>query len=1847
MKTTRILSLLMAVVMLIGMIPGMVFAADEAIQIASAEDFPTEIAEGAEYELSADIVLSAGQQIETLAGLLDGKGYTVTLADKPLANNVSGTIQNLGIKGNGTLTIGANSASIAVTLSGTMQNCYSLVDLTVSGVDDSAGLVGTLSNGKIYNCYYAGKNATYGGGLVAYAEGGEISNTYYTNGMMGPVSVGTNKVTKTNVEKMADMTGIAAVEALNTEINDTGFIWAQDTENINGGYPVLTEATGEITVNKSALEAKIAEADELNEAKYTEDTWSALSKALSDARTVYESETATQSDVNSALGALESAISGLEIKKPTEPVSQNDYKEVKHITKQSELEAIGAGKADTYYILDNDITLDGWYMSFDTFSGVFDGNGNTITFNGDYTGLFKNIGSNGVVQNVHFAGALKASAEYGACAQEIHGAVVNCYSEISGAKASGFAKRLNNGIISNCYSVSKDVAGVIIEQTETPNGASYTGTLKNVYWDSELTQPIDLSKLTLSGEVKGLKASAMKSMDFVDILNANKGTYGTAWGQNSNGYPYFGENLEYTPEEEGKVVLPENKTAIAFTSERTQTTTVIENQELKIDVNSAVNKIAGLFSLPEYELQEDESIEWSTEQQSPEGVASVGSSEPYLSIEKEGVLVVKATLIKADSSREVLACTKVIIGIKKIEDIKLYLADYDDLENGTEILDGKASVSGSADIRILIKVLYSGELAYKTVSSENFTITLSDPDNAVKHTENTNTMRFKKPGTASVTVTYTNDATVTESVEITSVYVPVTSITPGISGTVVLHGRNGNSSSGENFLPDYANVSVEPANASYADAYKITSSDASVGEYIESMIHGYVPHKAGKVTYTASVNDNGNEISGTSEVIYVYKNPLKSVTAENSEITVSAGESVPSGLVFEGTLTDGHEITETGMSWSFSEEGIVSVSRGNGFWKNDETAPDKGNYFLSSDYTIKALAEGTVTVTGTPVDTTGGAQPVTFTVTVGGSEAEAPDVYDIISSGIRTSELYIQNQLADLHKDGGVTYGFEWYITAMLRAGKAIDAEILDEYYESVLAEAAKWDSDVKPTDVTRTALALAAMGKDITDVGGVNLAELIVNSDRLSDGSNELAYALIALDVAKAEIPDSAKWSREKIVDEILKFKAKDGGFGLADNSSSEVDMTAICVQALAPYGDDSDVRSAIDGAVEYLKKSISADYNYANNTNSTAQALLALSILKIDVTDKDNGFGGDYHNIITALYGFRNGEGNGFTYNDKVNSMATVQVIQAFDAYRKAHREDILYWDFDTKGKEYNDTTSGGGSGEDGSDSSATVYVTIASEGMVVQDKNEDYLAQAPVKVEDIDKNGILTVDEALYAAHEKYYPGGAAEGYSSFASSYGLSLARLWGKGTPGTNATAGYWLNNVSCLSLGDKVKDGDYLTAFNYYDAIGWSDAYSYFDKNEVSFKKGASVSLTLNSVGYDSNWNTVASPYQGAKVVVLGDDEKLTTDKNGQVKISISKAGTYYVMAYAENGSIVPAVCKIVVTSSAGGGTGSDKITVYIRVADPKGKTYLKKTSYSVEKGTSAYDLLEMTGLDVETTKSIDGVYVKGIEGLSEFDKGPQSGWVYRVNGKLPDCSAELYTLAKGAYVEWLYTRNNGKDVESGKTSSSSGGGGGSGVSSSSSSNVTSDKEEEKTPQSIFEDVNPDDWFYDSVNYVYENKLMNGTGDGFEPDSAMTRAMLVTVLFRMENPENIESEADFADVPDGEWYTDAVNWAAANGIVNGISDTEFAPNDNVTREQMAAIFYRYAQHKEYDTKNKADLSGFADSKEISEWAEDAVMWAKAEGLINGTSETTISPMETATRAQVATILMRFCKNTEK
>ena len=188
----------------------------------------------------------------------------------------------------------------------------------------------------------------------------------------------------------------------------------------------------------------------------------------------------------------------------------------------------------------------------------------------------------------------------------------------------------------------------------------------------------------------------------------------------------------------------------------------------------------------------------------------------------------------------------------------------------------------------------------------------------------------------------------------------------------------------------------------------------------------------------------------------------------------------------------------------------------------------------------------------------------------------------------------------------------------------------------------------------------------------------------------------------------------------------------------------------------------------------------------------------------------------------------------------------------------------------------------------------------------------------------------------------------------------------------------------------------------------------------------------------------------------------------------------------------------------------------------------------------------------------------------------------------------------------------------------------------------------EESPVDAFLDIDSEAWYYDGVKYAVENGLMSGTGaDTFGPNTILSRGIIAQMLYALEGKPSVSADNRFPDVPDGAWFANAANWAQFKGIITGYENGHFGPNDSLTREQLALILYNYAKSKGYDTSAKADLNQYVDGSSTSAWAQTAMAWAVGEGLLSGRNADMLAPTGTATRAEVAQIMMNFCENTAK
>ena len=1252
--------------------------------IATAADIPGTIEAGTVYALAADITLESGQQISTIAGTLDGKGHVITLADKPLANSVSGTIQNLGVAGSVTLTLTDKQGSVAntVTNTGVIQNCYCTVNSQTSDyLDEIGGMIGKLQ-GVIKNSYFAGSTDIFGGGVAAsISDSYRISHVLWISGTSAAAVGRTDNIADDSKKKVTTDQIKASLGVLNTEIAATGFYWMLPEDGRNNGLPVLQEgapAAGE--VNWDDLDTAIASAEKLVKEDYTETTWNAVAAALKEAKELREGAIPAQSDINAAAKKLTDAIAALKKPNASAPVAlPTDTSKITYITSQNDLSKLSATK-DKYYVLENDITINSDYMSLlgsTGFEGVLDGQGHTITFE-DSWALFTHVASTGVIQNVGFKGSLDLYEIGGPLGRIMRGAVLNCWSEVSGTYACGFAGVVSDeAVISNCVAYGESPKGGIVNTC----AGSFDGMIKNTHWLNSSTAPTyPESTLVNSGAVS---EDTMKEKSFINALNENRGDNGSAWGQSSSGFAYFGPDQTYTPGSDWPE-LPEGEYCdIAFTNYNDSEAVTLEDAKLQVSPDSVnSNRMAGTFSLPGYTVPDGYKVYWSVESQKPAGAVEIAEEGGKFYVNKDGKATVKATLVDADANAvQTLAYASVLSKTAKIKAIQLYIDDQD-------VTNRNYTIAGSATKSIKVKAQYEGETEFKDAAYSSFTYQAGDTD-LIYNESVYSSFYFKKPGTSAIRVTSKNNQSVSATVNLTSTYVAVTFVRPALEdgSEIEIHGRNANSDGQETdgrvaFNPVHGTVIVTPENASYADNWEITSDNETIG-YYNNGSKVYVPKQAGTVTYTATLTDMNpntgeeNTVTGTSSVTYKYKNPLTEINVKGNtpDFSVKAKESATFTLEPKGTLSkQGYEVTEPSINWTFDKKGIAAITKTkSGEWKRVDGAPDTNNYFLCSEYKITGISEGTVVATGTPVDQTNNPAPIKLTITVTKGDKADTDNLALAKAGADSAAAWIKGQAKDTlecTKD-------DWTVFTLLRHGETLSDAQTSSYYDSVVKTVKTWTNQ-KPTDIAKVSLVLTMLEKDITDVDGVNLAEMMYNSTRLTEGSNELIWVILALDAANIQIPADAKWSRESMISALLDFQNEKGFFGLFDNKGGSVDITAMALQPLARYQvTDAKVEAAVKKAVTWLKGAVKDDFGYGN-PESTAQVLIALSALGIDPTVSDAGFGTVNMNMITSLMPYKCEDG-GFAHvlGNTTNALATTQVLEALDAYILFKEKNVAYWD------------------------------------------------------------------------------------------------------------------------------------------------------------------------------------------------------------------------------------------------------------------------------------------------------------------------------------------------------------------------------------------------------------------------------------------------------------------------------------------------------------------------------------------------------------------------------------------
>lgn len=842
---------------------------------------------------------------------------------------------------------------------------------------------------------------------------------------------------------------------------------------------------------------------------------------------------------------------------------------------------------------------------------------------------------------------------------------------------------------------------------------------------------------------------------------------------------------------------------------------------------------------------------------------------------------------------------------------------------------------------------------------------------------------------------------------------------------------------------------------------------------------------------------------------------------------------------------------------------------------------------------------------------------------------------------------YLKKALANIKKKVptptiGSSSG-EWAVLALARGNADVLNSYYDGYYDRVVAyvrdniSSGKLNAD-KSTDNARIALALTAIGEDPTSVGGHNLLTALddVTYD-LKQGINGPIWALIALDSK-----NYTSSSRDQLIKAILDNRTSEGGWAL-DGNATDVDMTAMAIQALAPYYNKSNetVKAAVDTALTWLSTKQSSDGGFSSwgnaNAESCAQVIVALSALNIDA-DTDSRFVKNGHSALENLLTFEQADGS-FLHtlpgsdkdNNQMSSEQGTYALVAYDRFKTG--KNSLYNMTDAVKREDADA-------QEVIDMINQIgYVDESSYNAIAEARNAYNKLSAADKAK-VENYNTLTAAETSYKAILKQK---RTEQYNLLKTHYDELLNDKTKKyGTAAKKKLASILQQAQTDMNAAESCErvTAIYEKAITDLDAVKPGDI-------EVTFRLIGALEATQDVDLTTDSYLPEYVTWVPTKTYALQENATvydLFTE-------AMSDAGLRYIGAESNY------VSTIYAPSCLGGYplsefTNGKKSGWMYTVNGTHPNQGLKNWTLNdndvvVWHYVNDYSHEVADWFNDPNYPSLgNGTYYNGW--LRAADISPEQyvnellGKILKV-GKNGTVEPKLTFQHIGKSVTFTFKPDTGYKVKDVKVNGKSVG---------AVKTYTIDKltvstriEVEFTNGKLpFTDVRESDWFYEDVAFAYENGLFAGTSDTtFSPNASMTRAMLVTVLYRLEGQPAVNGRSGFSDVQYNGYYEDAVTWAADNGIVNGTSTTTFSPNTNVTREQMAAILYRYAQYKKYNTAASSSLNGFTDHASVSGYATASLEWAVAEKMVNG-SAGKLMPTGNATRAQVAAILHRFVEN---
>ncbi len=849
---------------------------------------------------------------------------------------------------------------------------------------------------------------------------------------------------------------------------------------------------------------------------------------------------------------------------------------------------------------------------------------------------------------------------------------------------------------------------------------------------------------------------------------------------------------------------------------------------------------------------------------------------------------------------------------------------------------------------------------------------------------------------------------------------------------------------------------------------------------------------------------------------------------------------------------------------------------------------------------------------------------------------------------------YVQKEAPNPSYNGN-SNGTEWAVMSVARGN--VNATVwYDTYLNNTAAAVAalngKLDttsSQRKHTEYERIILALTALGEDATKFKGSNgtVYDLVAplfdktasGTYRVSEqGNNGTVFALIALDSGSYYKDATGNAAREAWIETLRANQHSNGAWNIdSDHLGDDVDTTAMAVQALAPYySTNAKAKAMVDKALEWLSAEYKATGNYGSS-ESAAQVIVALSAMKIDAKT-DSRFQYNGVSVLSNFLSYADETTGGFLHdkqpNSTVNQMASEQAAYTLVAYDRYVKGSNRLYDMSDATKRANATVQevidlikaiapvGEGS------YNAIAEARIAYDKLSAEDQAKVTNYNTLTAAEDAYKTILRQKQTDQYTALKLHYDELLNNKNKKYSTAAKKKLANILQQAQTDMNAAKSCErvmdVYNKVIADL-DAVKPGDIEVTFRLIGALEatqdvdlTTDSYL---PEYVTWVPTTTYALAENATVYDLF--TEAMSDAGLRYIGAESNYVSTIyapSCMGSYALSEFTNGKKSGWMYTVNGSHPNQGLKNWTLKD-----GDVVVWHYVNDYSHEVADWFNDPKYpSLGNGTYYNGWLRAADIAPEqyVQQLLGKILTVGKHGTVE----PKL--TFQHIGK-----AVTFTFKPDTGYKVKDVKVNGKSVGAVKT-------------------YTIDKltvstriEVEFTNGKLpFTDVRESDWFYEDVAFAYENGLFAGTSDTtFSPNASMTRAMLVTVLYRLEGQPAVNGRSGFSDVQYNGYYEDAVTWAADNGIVNGTSTTTFSPNANVTREQMAAILYRYAQHKKYNTAASSGLNGFTDHASVSDYAAASLEWAVAEKLVNG-SAGKLMPTGNATRAQVAAILHRFVEN---